>query len=104
MSGNDILEKVRRAVHLADSLHSGDTALAHQLLHAAEQCRVANREFLQALEKLRPATAAGEQARTALLQQLNEYDCGDKLLSCMLDSGTMHQSDIHLRTPPDQLQ
>lgn len=104
MSGNDILARVRRAVHMADSLHAGDVALAEQLLHAAESCRKASREFLAVLERLQPATAAAEAARTELLRQLSDLDCGDKLLHCMLDSGAPQQSDIHTQTPPGQLQ
>ncbi|WP_419806247.1 hypothetical protein [Terriglobus sp.] len=88
---------------MADSLHSSDSALAEQFLRAAERCREANREFVDVLHHLKPSTAAGEQARAQLLQQLTEMDCGDKLLHSMLDGSGLQQSEIHPQTPPNQV-
>ena len=103
MSDKDILAKVRRAVHMADSLHTGDVALTEQLLHAAERCREASREFLSVLERLRPTTKSGEQARTELLQQLTDLDCGDKLLRQMMEVGVAPSAEIHTQVPPRQI-
>lgn len=103
MSGKDILARVRRAVHMADSLHVQDTALAEQLLAAAERCRDANREFRRVLERLQPPNAAGESARVELLQQLSDLDCGDKLLRSMLDDN-VQTSEIHTPVPANQVQ
>ncbi len=104
MSRNDILEKVRRAIHMADNLHTGDTALAERLLHAAERCRDANREFVDLLKTMRPTTAASESARAHLLQQLTAMDCGDDLLRSMLEPGNAPQADIHTAPSPGQVQ
>lgn len=104
MSGNDLLARVRRAVHMADSLHIADHALAEEFLRATEQCRESIRELHRITEKLKTTSPAAEAARLELLQQLNDLDCGDKLLRSMVDAGDGYQSEIHTETPPSQLQ
>ncbi len=99
-----MLARVRHAVHMADSLQLGNTAVTEELLHAAEHFREANREFLRVLEHLRPATAAGHAARAQLQQQLTNLDCGNELLRSMLEPGSAQQSEIHTQTPRDQVQ
>ena len=104
MSGNDILTRVRRAVHMADSLHTADNALAEEFLRAAERCRESNRDLLHIVEQLKTHTAAAETARLELQQQLTIMDCGEKLLLTMVESGNASQAEIHTKTPPNQLQ
>ena len=104
MSGSDILEQVRRAIQVADTLHETDAALVEPLLRAAERCREATRDFLDVLEQLRPGTLAGEQARMQLQHKLSDLDCGDNLLRSMLESGGAQQSEIHTPTQPSQIQ
>lgn len=104
MSGNELISKVRRALHIADSIHSEDAALVEQLLKAAERCRDAQRDLLSLVEQARPNTIPGEHARTALLQHIREMDCGEKLLGEMFSPSERPQAQIYTETPPDQLQ
>ncbi|GAA3761068.1 hypothetical protein GCM10022270_19460 [Terriglobus aquaticus] len=104
MSGNELLARVRRAVHMADSLHIADHALAEEFLRATERCRESIRELQRVTEQLKTASPAAEAARLELLQQLSDLDCGDKLLHSMIDAGDGFQAEIHTEIPPGQLQ
>lgn len=104
MSGNDILARVRRAVSMADGLHVADRGIAEQFLRATEQCRESIRELHSVVDQLKTTSPVAEAARRELLDQLAGLDCGDKLLQSLIEANESHQSEIHTRIPPSQIQ